>query len=208
MQTDTHIIIFAKAPLPGFAKTRLIPALGQSGAAKLAQHLFYHSIDQAINAQLGTVELCVTPGLEDVCWQDFPLPKDLIISEQGEGDLGARMARATQRALKAHRSVLLIGTDCPGLTASMLNDAAALLNQHDACLIPVSDGGYALLGLRHFDETLFSHIPWSTAEVAALTRARLHALNWSLAELAELHDIDEPGDLYYLPSHFTRPFSS
>lgn len=202
MYTDTHIIIFAKAPLPGFAKTRLIPVLGESGAAQVARQLFYHAIEQALTAQLGTVELCVTPDLEDACWQDLALPEQLILSSQGEGDLGERMARATQAALKKHDAVLLTGTDCPGLTAALLIEAATLLHRHAACMAPVSDGGYALLGLKQFDETLFSDIPWSTADVAACTRIRLDALNWPFAELGELHDIDELEDLIYLPEEW------
>lgn len=199
MYTDTHIIIFAKAPLPGFAKTRLIPALGASGAAELARRLFDHACEQAMAAQLGSVELCVTPDITDPCWQQIEFPEGLTFSSQGEGDLGERMARATQRALDEHSSVLLMGTDCPALTTSVIVQAAEFLNYEEACLAPVSDGGYALLGLKRFHHSLFNEIRWSTEQVAQTTRQRLAALNWSLAELDELHDIDEADDLKFLP---------
>lgn len=199
MPADIPIIIFAKAPLPGFAKTRLIPALGEAGAARLARRLFYHAIDQALRADLGSVELCVTPSLDHACWQEMDLPASLILTEQGEGDLGQRMARNSHRVLKNNHAVLLMGTDCPALTADYLQHAAATLKQSDACLTPVSDGGYALLGLNQYDESLFTEMPWSTETVAALTLARCHKLNWQVATLPALHDIDEADDLRYFP---------
>lgn len=197
-----HIIIFAKAPLVGFAKTRLIPVLGETETAKLAKRLFFHAIEQALNAGLGSVELCVTPSLDHACWQALDLPASLILTEQGEGDLGQRMSLASKRALQETKTVLLMGTDCPGLTADRLKCAADSLETHDACLTPVSDGGYALLGLTRFDDGLFTGIPWSTAAVARLTIERFQALNWTLANLATLHDIDEIDDLRYLPEGF------
>lgn len=206
MQTNVHIIIFAKAPLAGFAKTRLIPVLGEAETAKLAKRLFFHAIEQALNAQLGTVELCVTPSLDHACWQSLDLPASLILTEQGQGDLGQRMARASKRALQQNKTVLLMGTDCPGLNADVLKQAANSLMQHDACITPVSDGGYALLGLSRFDDQLFTDIPWSTAEVARLTLERCQALNWTLAKLATLHDIDEADDLRYLPEGISWKF--
>lgn len=202
MHPQCHIIIFAKAPLTGFAKTRLIPALGEVETAKLARRLFFHAIEQALNADLGSVELCVTPSMDHVCWQAFDLPASLILTEQGDGDLGQRMARASNRALQQNKAVLLMGTDCPDLNADLLKQAANSLMQHDACLTPVVDGGYALLGLTKFDDYLFTNIPWSTSEVTRLTLERCQALNWTLAKLTTLHDIDEAEDLRYLPEGF------
>jgi rSAM/selenodomain-associated transferase 1 len=199
MRPDTHIIIFAKAPLAGFAKTRLIPVLGESGAAELAQRLFYQAIEQALAAGLGSVELCMTPGPDDPCWKAFKLADSLLLSSQGEGGLGERMARASERALQQNNAVLLMGTDCPGLTSSVLQQAASMLKHYDSCMVPVSDGGYALLGLTRFDDALFWDIPWSTSQVSCLTRERIQSLNWTLAELEELHDIDEADDLKFLP---------
>lgn len=204
MNKQTHIIIFAKAPLAGFAKTRLIPALGEQGAAQLAKQLFDHAIKEALSADIGSVELCLTPSLENDCWKEFNLAKNLIITEQGEGDLGERMARASERALKSKRAVLLIGTDCPELDRSYLREAAEELACHDACLTPVSDGGYALMGLNAFHASLFNNMPWSTESVSDLTFERFRYLDWQVAHLRELHDIDEPDDLRYLPEKFIQ----
>lgn len=204
MDKQTHIIIFAKAPLAGFAKTRLIPALGEQGAAQLAKQLFDHAIQEALAADIGSVELCLTPSLDNAYWKEFNLPNNLTMTEQGEGDLGARMARASERALQSKRAVLLIGTDCPELDRSYLRQAAEELVCHDACLTPVSDGGYALMGLNAFHASLFENIPWSTEKVSSLTLERFRYLDWQVAHLRELNDIDEPDDLRYLPEKFMQ----
>ncbi len=95
------ITIFAKAPQPGFAKTRLIPALGEIGAARLAQRLLMHTLTESLAAGVGRVELCVTPSITDPVWQTFAVPHDVQWSDQGGGDLGARMARRAQRAIES-----------------------------------------------------------------------------------------------------------
>ncbi|MGV8892507.1 MAG: TIGR04282 family arsenosugar biosynthesis glycosyltransferase [Burkholderiaceae bacterium] len=194
-----RIVIFAKAPLPGFAKTRLIPALGAQGAADLARRMLQHTLHKALAANLGHVELCATPSAADPMWEALALPDAVQWSDQGEGDLGQRMARATQRVLESGESVLLIGTDCPQLSADHLRQAASALGQVDAALFPTFDGGYALLGLKRFHPSLFSNIAWSTDSVAFETLCRLRQLGWTVQSQPMLHDIDEPADLQWLP---------
>ena len=195
-----RIVIFAKAPLPGQAKTRLSPALGAIGAAELAKKLLRHCVNEALKADLDAVELCVSPSLHHPLWDELDIPQTVEWTEQGEGDLGERLARATDRATTQGETVLLIGTDCPGLTAETLREAAQSLAHHQACMVPVSDGGYALLGLYHDMPSLFTNMPWSTATVAKLTRQRIRAAGWTLKVLESLHDIDEPQDLQWLPT--------
>lgn len=197
-----RIIVFAKAPRPGLAKTRLIPALDAAGAAALAARMLAHTLDQALASGVGAVELCAAPAPGDAMWQGVELPEGLALTAQGEGDLGARMARAMQRAGEADEScagVLLIGTDCPALDAACLRRAANALSETDAVILPTADGGYALLGLRRFDASLFADLAWSTPTVAATTLARLEMLGWPCTRLPLMHDIDEPADLVHLP---------
>lgn len=194
-----RIVIFAKAPLAGFAKTRLIPALGQQGAADLAQRLLEHTLHEALNSQVGPVELCVTPSATDSVWETLRLPKAVRLTDQGEGDLGARMARAAERVIAASESVLLIGTDCPQLDAAQLQQATLALQNTEATLVPAFDGGYVLLGLTRFDSSVFSGIAWSTDCVMDETMDRLRRLDWCVKTLPTLHDIDEPSDLKWLP---------
>lgn len=200
-----RLILFTKAPLPGLAKTRLIPALGEAGAAGLARQLLNHAIEEATAAFPGMVELSVTPPPDNPVWDQLGLRRaDLGWSVQGEGDLGERMARAARRALAGGQPVLLIGSDCPRLDRHALRQAASRLEQADMVIVPARDGGYVLLGLRRFDRLLFSDIAWSTDEVARVTLERAAALGWQVDCLPPLPDVDEPGDLKLLPAQF-RP---
>ncbi len=194
-----RIIIFAKAPLAGLSKTRLIPALGLDTTERLAKQLFEHSLKQARIADVGKVELCVTPELVHPIWQTLGIPETIILSEQVKGDLGMKMSKSASMALEKGESVLLIGTDCPQLNYDSLRQAALFLQTHDACMIPVSDGGYCLLGLNKYDESVFKDIAWSTSTVAEITKQRLGMLGWSVREMGLMHDIDEPSDLKWLP---------
>ena len=195
-----RIVIIAKAPIPGFCKTRLIPALGKTGAAELARRMLVEAVNAALSSRVGPVELCVTPALNAYDWTTLGLPGCLTWSEQGDGDLGARMARVARRVTSEGASVVLIGTDCPALDSGLLQRAALALRDHQASLVPAEDGGYTLLGLQSFDQTLFDNMPWSTAEVAAETRRRIARLGWHLCDFPPLHDIDEPQDLAMLPA--------
>ena len=195
-----RIIIFAKAPQPGLAKTRLIPALGTAGAAQLAQRMLDETLNNALAANLGPVELCLTPAPDDGAWQDVVWPPAVQLSGQGEGDLGQRLATAASRGLQQGEPIMLIGTDCPELTPELLRAAAVALQTHDAVLHATHDGGYALLGMQHDNPRVFAEIAWSTDSVAASTRARIAELGWQLFEGARLHDIDTGADLQWLPA--------
>jgi hypothetical protein len=184
----TRILVFAKQPVPGRVKTRLVPALGEEGAAALAQQMLDATLAEALASGL-PVELCGDPDPDG--WYRGPA---VALTAQGEGDLGERLSRAARRALR-EGPVLLVGADCPALDRRRLRAAAAALESHDAVLHPTEDGGYALLGLRRFDVSLFEGIAWSTASVAAATRARIEKLGWTLHVGETLADVDEPADL-------------
>lgn len=192
---STRIVIFAKAPVPGRVKTRLIPALGEIGAARLAHRMLLATIAEAGAAGLSAPELCATPDHAEPEWLPFLVDAAIRYSDQGEGDLGERLGRAANRVIGAGEAILLIGTDCPALDRLKLRAAAAALLTNDAVIHPTVDGGYALLGLRRFDPTLFEGIAWSSATVAAETISRIDALGWSLFTGETLRDVDVPADL-------------
>lgn len=193
--TRARIVIFAKAPVPGQVKTRLIPVLGEIGAARLAHRMLLDTVAEAFAANLSVPELCTDPHPLDPEWEGFLPGQHMRITAQGEGDLGERLARAAQRSILLGERILLIGTDCPSLTHDRLRAAAAALQTHDAVIHPAHDGGYALLGLNRFDPSLFDAIEWSGPTVAAITIERIEALDWSLWLGETLRDIDEPADL-------------
>jgi len=162
--------------LPGRVKTRLIPLLGKQGAARLYARMRAKALRTGKSAGF--------------------MPKMLLSTSQGPGDLGARMHRAFARALKEHESAILIGSDCPAMKAADLRAAArALRSGVDAVFSPAEDGGYALIGLRRNSRRLFSGVAWGGPGVMAQTRRRLKALRWRWKELRTLWDVDRPEDV-------------
>ena len=200
MSNSPRLIVFAKAPLPNAAKTRLIPALGARGAAALAEKMLQHTLRECTAAAIGPVELCVAPDRNHPYWRECALPAEITVTDQGAGDLGQRLWRAAARSTANGGPVLLLGTDCPQLTASRLRAAAAALREADAVMYPARDGGYTLLGLNRAESALFGGIAWSTAAVARQTRERLAQCDMRCIQLETLTDIDEPGDLQALPA--------
>lgn len=198
---STALIVFAKAPVPGQAKTRLMPALGAQGAARLAEQLLQHTLLQVRDAPAHHLELCVAPDASHPVFEQArqAVGERLQLTLQGDGDLGERMHRALSRALARHRNVLLIGTDAPALNASVLAAAGAALDTHDAVFVPALDGGYALIGLTRAAPELLLGMTWSTPQVMDHTRERARRHGWRWAELAPVADIDEPADLVHLP---------
>lgn len=195
----TQVLVFAKAPQAGYAKTRLIPYLGADGAAALARTMLDHTLQTALTADVGPVTLCMSPAPGDAAWHDVALPAIVQRCAQGSGDLGQRMARAVSKFTPVG-AVLLIGTDCPGLTPARLRQAAQALSYHDAVLFGARDGGYVLLGLKRACPALFQNMPWSSASVAGITLQRLAALGLLTWQGPVLHDVDEPADLIHLPT--------
>ncbi|HYH40445.1 MAG TPA: TIGR04282 family arsenosugar biosynthesis glycosyltransferase [Burkholderiales bacterium] len=190
----SRVIVFAKAPRPGSAKTRLIPLLGADGAASLHARLLEHTLITARSADVGPVELHGTPAGDELL-VGCALRHGVRLLDQAEGDLGDRMRHAFEQALREVSSVLLIGSDCPPLRARHLRDARrALAEGCDAVFVPTADGGYALIGLTRVHASVFSGVPWSTRSVMAATRARLETLGWRRLELETLWDVDTPED--------------
>lgn len=192
---STRLIVFAKAPQPGAVKTRLIPLLGEEGAATLHAQLVEHTLATACAAGIGAVGLYCAPHTGDPFFGYCGSRHEISLAPQAAGDLGARMLDAFARTLPHARHAVLIGTDCPALTASHLRQAAQrLADGNDAVLIPAEDGGYALIGLGRCDTTLFQGIEWGGANVMAATRERLRQLQWRWHEFEALWDVDRPDD--------------
>ena len=173
--------MFSKPPVPGEAKTRLIPRLGAWGAARLQLRLTRHALAVAHAARCGPVELQLS--------RRHSLFKGARL-QRGD-DLGARMARAFARA---RRPAILIGSDCPVLDVRKIRSAWRYLRAgYDAVLAPAEDGGYALIGLRRPLPQLFRDIDWGSERVYAQTRARLAPYRWRA--LRTVWDVDRAQDL-------------
>lgn len=184
-----RIVIFARLPQAGQVKTRLIPALGEEGAARLYARLLEHTVAEAMASGL-EVELRTTGG-EPVQFREW-LGDGFAITSQGEGDLGERLARVDPPAL-------VIGSDCPGISAPILKAAADALDDRSVVLGPATDGGYYLVGFREPVPYLFADMEWSTSNVLAETLGRLVSRGIGPAILPELSDIDTAEDLAAWP---------
>jgi rSAM/selenodomain-associated transferase 2/rSAM/selenodomain-associated transferase 1 len=193
---SASIAILAKAPVPGFAKTRLIPLLGTWGAARAQRQFTQQAICTAQQAHIGIVTLWCAPDAEQRYFRALKKQLGIACVAQPNGDIGERMRRAAEHHFSVENAppLLIIGTDCPVLSPGRLQEAARSLIDHDACLIPAEDGGYVLLGLRKMNVQVFSNIEWSTPRVLAQTQAQLAQAGASLALLPMLWDIDEPHD--------------
>lgn len=193
---NARILIFAKAPVPGYAKTRLISALGAQGAADLQARLIHRTVALAVTSRLAPAELwiCGDAGLE--FFDAFASDIHGRIFVQSGADLGARMAHAFDQAMHDADFALLIGTDCPALDVAYLERACATLAAGgDVVLGPAEDGGYVLIGLRRPDPRVFGNIDWGTSDVLPQTRERIRQLGWTCSELPVLWDVDQPEDL-------------
>lgn len=192
---QVQVAVLAKAPMPGLAKTRLIPALGPQGAARLQRRLTRAAVRTALDARLGAVTLWCAPHAQHHFFQALRQATGVQCLVQPGGDLGQRIHTAFR--LHCEQSpLLLIGTDCPPLTPAHLRQAAqALLDGGDAVFHPAEDGGYVLVGLRRPHAELFEGIAWSTDAVMAQTRERALAAGLRLRELETLWDLDVPADL-------------
>ncbi len=190
------IIVFARAPVPGSAKTRLIPALGKHGAARLHAILVERTLSRVCEASATNAMLWGTPSIQHPFFQHCSSRYDLSLHEQRGDKLGARMHHAFSSVLHHSPWAILLGTDCPNLSTDDLAQAIrSMQGGADAVVGPAFDGGYYLLGLRKPAATLFKNMPWGTADVWDLTRQRLHRLGWEYATLPRQHDLDRPEDL-------------
>lgn len=192
---DVPVVVFTRAPRPGRAKTRLIPALGEALAARLAA-AFLEDVLATIAA---------IPGLAPEPW----CPPDDVATLEGaraqEGaDLGARMTHALADALRRAPVALLVGSDLPTLPASHLEEAWRALARHDVVLGPAADGGFYLVGARGAAPALGPGVRWSSRHALADVRARL--TDRSVALVRPWYDVDTEEDLRLLRAHLAlRP---
>lgn len=188
---DVRVVAFARFPVAGMCKTRLIPAVGAQGAATIHTKL----VETCVAAMRGSglsIELRTT-GAEAAAFRDW-LGDDIAFIDQGEGDLGDRLARAA-----APYPVIFIGSDAPDLDADRLITAAKALASAPAVIGPAEDGGYYLLGLNAPAPWLFTDMDWGTETVFEETMRRFAAHGVTPAVLEPLADLDRPEDLARWP---------
>ena len=193
------LIQFAREPVEGEVKTRLIGALSPGEACQLHCELVQWTCNTLLTAALGDVELAVA-GSDGHPLFATCLEQGVVgVTRQRGRDLGERMYNAMVDGLARYERVLLVGSDCPAIDAAYLEEALGALDRVPVVLGPALDGGYVLIGARRVEPGLFSGIPWGGDRVYAQTLQRLRALGLRWAELPALADIDRPADLMHWP---------
>ena len=183
----TAICVMAKLPKPGKVKTRLIPAVGVEGAARLAQ-AFLEDTLQCVSRLDWAFPILACTGFRR---RDFHCE----VWPQDEGGLGIRQENVLRRALENFNSAILIGSDCPGLPVSRLESARDALENSDTVLGPSLDGGYYLIGMKRCPPGLLSGITWSQADTCNQVIARLKNSGMRVTVIDPWFDIDTPEDL-------------
>ncbi len=192
---ECAILIFARTPERGHVKTRLAASLGDDITYRTYLKLLAHTRESASRS-----------GFPVRVWIAGDVPQEDLWSNAGfrrfsqvPGDLGERMAAAFADAFKdGIRKVVIIGTDCPGLTSSHLHEAFRALDTHEAVVGPAEDGGYTLLGLTSPVRAIFQNKTWSSETVLHDTLADFKSLGMSVARLETLRDLDTIDDYHAL----------
>jgi rSAM/selenodomain-associated transferase 1 len=198
MFADLALAVFARAPVAGECKTRLIPLLGNDGAARLQADLITRALATVSEVAAREITLWLDGDPASVTLTIAPVlaraAVSLQVALQRGADLGERMQYAFATTLARHARCVLIGTDCPELTPDDVRRAAAALNHNDVVLQPAFDGGYVLIGLRAPQPGLFAGVTWGEATVMAQTQQRIASAGLRAEVLPPRSDLDTPED--------------
>lgn len=189
------LLIFAKAPIAGHAKTRLIPKLGALDAAELHKRLVLHTLDSLVNSRSWDTLLCCADDIQHDFYQQCFLDYNLkLFSQQGD-DLGQRMHHAAQVSLQQYDAICIVGTDCPMLKKENISEAFDALKNADIVFNPAEDGGYVLVTTDTAEQNVFEGIEWGTSQVMQQSLEKAKQLNLLTKRLSTLWDVDVPEDL-------------
>ncbi|MDO7848413.1 TIGR04282 family arsenosugar biosynthesis glycosyltransferase [Hymenobacter sp. M29] len=192
-----HLLVFAREPVLGRVKTRLAADIGPEAALTVYRELLSITAAAITAARVpATVWLAEAPAAADAAQPRTEWPGLPWRAQPAVESLGERMHHAFGEAFASGATrVVIIGTDCPGLTPALLQVAFEALETHDMVVGPADDGGYYLLGMRELQAEIFINKNWSTATVLSDTLADAARLGLRVAQLPMLHDVDSGRDL-------------
>jgi rSAM/selenodomain-associated transferase 1 len=207
---DAALAVFARAPLPGQCKTRLIPSLRPQGAAAFQRVLLADTLRKVapLSSKLALYLMTAGAGFNFIENRQQGISRFTLLRQRG-GDLGERLENAFRHLLRRHTHVLIIGTDSPQLTRQILRQAIGELRWCDAVLGPCPDGGYYLIGLRreaggHLEKGLLHNIRWGSARAFEDTLRNLITAGLACSLLEPLEDVDRPEDFMRLKRRMIR----
>lgn len=192
------LCVFAKAPIAGRVKTRLVPPLTAEEAAAVAEACLHDVVDLALS-RFPALVLFHDPGADASRYFEAEFP-NVESQPQAGADLGERLQDAFEWAFERGADrVCIVGSDVPTLPSEFLTDAFDRLAESDAVLGPTNDGGYYLVGIRANAwpraHNLFTGIAWSTASVLTQTVDAAAAVGLDYSTGREWYDVDDAGDL-------------
>lgn len=205
-EAGAALVVMAKAPIEGQVKTRLCPPLEPDEAASLHGSLVMDMLECCRSVKGCDRILAGWPNGAHPFFKAMEARYKVKVWDQEGEDLGRRMAAVFQAGLgTTYHTMLLVGTDIPGMSAPLLAEGLKALAHHDVVLGPAQDGGYYLIGLRKPVPELFQDIPWSTDRVFSLTEDKARRLGLSVKVLARLRDLDTLDDLEAIIRDVKRP---
>ena len=198
--TESSVLVmqFSKWPEEGRVKTRLMPALGASGALAAHVRLSLEVLDNLI-ASGYPVQFWWDRALEQAPDAAAPVLSKLDSAQIATGiqqgkNLGQRMEAALTQVLENHDKALVVGSDCPSVDPDYVRQAVAELDTSDVVLGPSNDGGYVMIGARRVVAGMLDGVNWGTGSVLDQTCTRMAGLGLSVSLLPPRWDVDEPED--------------
>jgi len=197
--TKEAVVLMAKAPVAGRVKTRLCPPLAPADAARLYACMLGDAAEEISSVARIARYLFLDPPVAANAMQEAPFSSFERFPQRGK-DLGEKMRDAAATAFRrGARRVVIVGADCPSLSAGTVRRAFLELSTGASVVFgPSADGGYYLVGLACPDERLFRKFTWSTPTVLLDTVARCRALSIPFSFLQPEHDVDTGEDLHAL----------
>jgi rSAM/selenodomain-associated transferase 1 len=195
---DSVIQVFCKAPIAGQVKTRLMPVLSAEQARQVHIELTERLLKLLHETALCPVQLWCSPHCDFDFFQQQAAKYPLTLHQQPDCGLGERMSYALNAGLQNFKQSLLVGCDCPSLTADDFRQALTALKQGaDVVLAPAEDGGYVLIGVKQSQSELLNDVemPWGTSQVLDITRKRIKQQQLKASEIRQQWDVDTPEDL-------------
>jgi rSAM/selenodomain-associated transferase 1 len=197
-----ELMLFARQPLPGLAKTRLSPPASPQQAAEIAAAMIRITANLAASYWPGEVYLYGTPDADHPLFHELASALHLHLVDQAPGDLGAKMHSAIAEGVGRRGGAAVMGCDVPHCPGRALEQAFEWLARGRNVLGPSSDGGFYFIGLTRELPGLFDAVPWGTNMAAACTIGAAAASGVEFENLPRLQDIDTWSDLAAVASEF------
>ncbi len=194
--SQPELIIFAKKPVPGEVKTRLLPEYSSEQAAEIASFLIRATVELAASAWPGRISLYAWPDFNHPLFHDLERDFHVTLATQAQGDLGAKMLSALRAGIGRAGSAAIFGCDVPHGGWEIIDQANDWLARGRNVLGPTEDGGYYFIGLQEARSELFDEMPWGSNRVLEITLARAEKLDMEFDLLKTLRDIDTAHDLW------------